>query len=118
MALNVQSRKGTGIRAKSKKIPIAGKTGTAQVISLATRDRLKKEHGEVKEKYYDHSWFVGFAPVDKPKISMVVFIEHGQSGSNSAALFKEIAEYYFSKIAPISEEEIGSFVTEDILNEV
>jgi penicillin-binding protein 2 len=118
MALNVQTSGGTGIRARSSKVPIAGKTGTAQVISLPTRDRLIKEHGELQEKYFDHSWFVGFAPVDKPKISMVVFIEHGKSGSNSAALFKEITEFYFSKINPLSKEEIGSFVTEDVNNEV
>jgi penicillin-binding protein 2 len=118
MALNVQSKKGTGVRARSKKIPFAGKTGTTQVISLKTRDRLIKEHGELEEKYFDHSWFVGFAPVDKPKLSMVIFIEHGESGSNSAPIFKEITEFYFSKINPLSKEEIGSFVTEDVNNEV
>ncbi|OGS38559.1 MAG: penicillin-binding protein 2 [Elusimicrobia bacterium RIFOXYD2_FULL_34_30] len=59
---------GTGKNARIKGLSIAGKTGTAQ-----------NPQGE------NHSWFVCYAPVEKPKIALVVFIEHGGSGSTVAA---------------------------------
>lgn len=34
----------------------------------------------------DHAWFVSFAPVEDPRIALVVFIEHsGYSGGHAAA---------------------------------
>lgn len=59
----VDSPSGTGHGAKIADIAVAGKTGTAQV-------------GDKNS----HAWFVGFAPVNNPKISFTVFIEHGGSG--------------------------------------
>lgn len=109
MALNVQSKRGTGRRARSRVVPIAGKTGTAQVVSLKTRDRVKKEKGEIEKRFLDHSWFVGFAPIEKPRFSAVVLIENGGSGSNSTPLFRKIAEYYFTEISALTEEERRPF---------
>ncbi|MCB1171939.1 MAG: penicillin-binding protein 2 [Leptospiraceae bacterium] len=56
------------------KVPIAGKTGTAQTRSSRTAS--------------SHAWFVGYAPYDAPPedtIVVVVFVEHGQGGSAAAA---------------------------------
>lgn len=50
-------------------IAVAGKTGTAQV------DREK----------HSHSWFAGFLPANNPHYSIVVFIEYGGMGSDTAA---------------------------------
>jgi penicillin-binding protein 2 len=58
---------GTGRRAGSFGVEIAGKTGTAQ-----------NPHGE------DHAWFVGYTPVDKPKYVAAALIEGGGSGSSVA----------------------------------
>ncbi len=110
MALSVQGKNGTGRRARSRMVSIAGKTGTAQVVSLKTRDRIKEEKGEVEKRFLDHSWFVGFAPIEKPRISLVVFIENGGAGSNSAPLFREIVEYYFSEISPLTQEEKQPYI--------
>lgn len=98
MLRNVQAKEGTGRRGRLKDIPVAGKTGTTQVVSFKTRAKLKKEFGVVDEKFFDHAWFVSFAPVVRPKISAVVFIENGESGSNAAALTRKIYDYYFSEI--------------------
>ena len=114
MVLNVQSKKGTGRRARSRLVPIAGKTGTAQVVSLKTRDRVKKEKGEVEKRFLDHSWFVGFAPIEKPRLSAVVLIENGGSGSNATPLFREIAEFYFTEISPLTEEEKHPYSIPDL----
>jgi penicillin-binding protein 2 len=50
--------------------PVAGKTGTAEVI--------------VKGKDEEHAWFVGFAPADDPKYCVAVVVEQGGSGGKTA----------------------------------
>lgn len=56
-----------------------GKTGTAQV------SRIDLE---------DNSWFVAFAPFDKPEIAIVIYIPHGYKGGLSSTAAKTIIEYY------------------------
>ena len=62
---------------------MAGKTGTAQVFSLAEDEEYDEE--EIRERLRDHALFVGFAPVDNPKIAVAVIVENGGSGSGTAA---------------------------------
>ncbi len=69
MELVVSTKKGTGRRAAIEGIPIAGKTGTAEV-------------GGGKG---DHAWFVGFVPADAPRYAFAVVLEHGGSGGRDAA---------------------------------
>ncbi|MBC7184437.1 MAG: penicillin-binding protein 2, partial [Marinobacter sp.] len=40
---------------------------------------------EIRERLRDHALFVGFAPVDNPKIAVAVIVENGGSGSGTAA---------------------------------
>lgn len=43
-----------------------------------------------------HAWFVAYAPRENPQIAVVVFVENGNEGSNTAApLVRRIMEYYF-----------------------
>ncbi len=62
---------------------MAGKTGTAQVFSLAEDEEYEEE--EVKERLRDHALFIGFAPVEDPQIAVAVIVENGGSGSGTAA---------------------------------
>ncbi|WP_166251830.1 penicillin-binding protein 2 [Marinobacter salicampi] len=62
---------------------MAGKTGTAQVFSLAEDEEYEEE--EVRERLRDHALFIGFAPIDNPKIAVAVIVENGGSGSGTAA---------------------------------
>ena len=62
---------------------MAGKTGTAQVFSLAEDEEYEAE--EVQERLRDHALFVGFAPADDPQIVVSVIVENGGSGSGTAA---------------------------------
>jgi penicillin-binding protein 2 len=64
------------------KYTMAGKTGTAQVVSTVKNGRAQKFAGQ---KYRDHSWFIAFAPVDHPKIAIAIIIENGGWGSSVAA---------------------------------
>ncbi|MBI3615508.1 MAG: penicillin-binding protein 2 [Candidatus Omnitrophica bacterium] len=65
----VNSPTGTGRLAQVSGVHAAGKTGTAQ-----------------NPRGLPHAWFLGYAPVEHPKVSLVVFLEHGGRGGVSAAM--------------------------------
>lgn len=72
--------KGTGIASRLGSIKVAGKTGSAEV------------HGSNKT----HSWFVAYAPSDKPEIVVVVLVEKaGHGGTVAAPVVKQVLEAYF-----------------------
>jgi penicillin-binding protein 2 len=71
---------GTASGSKSQFVSIGGKTGTAQVIGMKGG-----VHGKLPDKLNDHAWFVAFAPVEKPKIAVVVLVENGGHGGSAAA---------------------------------
>ena len=65
---------------------MAGKTGTAQVRGISAEDReADLEAEETPWKYRDHALYVGFAPFDNPRFAISVVVEHGISGSGTAA---------------------------------
>ena len=84
MAEVMHGSKGTA-RGAARGAPyrMAGKTGTAQVFSLAEDEEYDEE--EIRERLRDHALFVGFAPVEDPKIAVAVIVENGGSGSGTAA---------------------------------
>jgi penicillin-binding protein 2 len=85
----ILGNKGTAKKYKigSKKIEMAGKTGTVQVVRISEAERekglIKNEDRPWKKR--DHALFVGYAPVTKPKYAISVVVEHGGSGSSVAA---------------------------------
>ena len=82
----------------SKKIEMAGKTGTVQVVRISEAEREKgliKNEDRPWEKR-DHALFVGYAPITKPKYAITVVVEHGGSGSSVAApIARDIFRYIF-----------------------
>lgn len=64
---------------KGLKVALAGKTGTAQQ----------------GYSHANHAWFVGFAPFDKPEVSMAVRIANGYTSGNSAEVARDIMKYYY-----------------------
>ena len=62
---------------------MAGKSGTAQVFSIAQEESYEEE--ELEEHLKDHALFISFAPIDHPKIAVAVVVENGSSGSRTAA---------------------------------
>ena len=83
-------KEGTARRVQSPLVSIAGKTGTAQVVALRSGPQKS-----IPKEYRDHAWFVAYAPVDRPKIAVVVLAEHmGHGGSAAAPLAKELIEAY------------------------
>lgn len=62
---------------------MAGKSGTAQVFSVAQEDEYDEE--EIEERLRDHALFISFAPLENPQIAVAVIVENGSSGSRVAA---------------------------------
>jgi penicillin-binding protein 2 len=62
---------------------MAGKSGTAQVFSIAQEEKYDEE--EIDERLRDHALFIAYAPLDAPQIAVAVVIENGSSGSRVAA---------------------------------
>jgi peptidoglycan glycosyltransferase len=61
-------------------VPTAGKSGTA----------------ELGGKGEPHSWFIGFAPVENPKVAIAVLVEQGgRGGERAAPLAGALMERYF-----------------------
>lgn len=88
----VVNAEGTGRRARIEGRDVAGKTGTAQVMSIARR-RAAADGVEVR----DHGWFVFFAPSDEPLIAGVVMAEHSDHGYLAAPIAKYVLETFFAK---------------------
>ena len=91
---SVVNEAGTATGIKMAGFDIAGKTGTAQVVSLG------KEGSEHK----DHSWFVSYAPAFKPEISVVAMIENAGLGSRfGAPSVRAVYDVYYQKTRPQQE---------------
>ncbi|MAR91460.1 MAG: penicillin-binding protein 2 [Pseudomonadales bacterium] len=95
----VHSAKGTA-RGISKNLPgydIAGKTGTAQVLGIAQDEEYDEE--AIDEWHRDHALFVGFAPVDQPRIAIAVLVENGGGGGSTAApVARQVLDAYFQSL--------------------
>ena len=85
---------GTGGGARLPGHDVAGKTGSAQVISNAGRLAAARSGKDLR----DNGWFMFFAPRDNPTIAGVVFLEHGIHGPNAAHVAHHILETYFAKL--------------------
>lgn len=80
----VADEAGTAYSARNRDgVTVAGKTGTAQVV-----DRKAATTAEGPSAWYldrSHGWFSGFAPARDPQVAFAILVEHGGSGSASAA---------------------------------
>ena len=84
MVAVVNEPHGTAPKAKLPGITVAGKTGTAQVVSLKFEKSFGKK-SQVPWKYRSHALFVCYAPAENPTIALAVVVEHGGGGASDAA---------------------------------
>lgn len=85
---------GTARRARIDGRDVAGKTGTAQVISLQGRARAR---GTTTKDLRDHGWFVFMVPRDNPELAGVVFAEHNEHGYLAAPIARHVIETYYAE---------------------
>jgi penicillin-binding protein 2 len=85
-------------RIEDPKYQFAGKTGTAQVKRITKQDReLDLKTFEIPYEERDHAIYIAFGPYRNPRYAISILIEHGGSGSATAAplakkLFKKIID--------------------------
>ena len=80
---------------------IAGKSGTAQVFSIA--QNAKYDESKISEQMRDHAWFIAFAPADAPRIAVAVLVENGRSGSGVAGpIARIVLDAYLQRKFPPS----------------
>ncbi len=108
---------GTGRGIRTPLYQIAGKTGTAQVKSIAQGKRYNESL--LTERQLDHGLFVGFAPAENPEIAIAVVWENGRHGGSAAQLARPIFDYWLLKskknpILPANHQMSGGLMTAGI----
>ena len=83
---------GTARSARITGRDVAGKTGTAQVISNEGKARAGAHRADLR----DHGWFVFMAPKERPEVAGVVFAEHAEHGASAAPIARHLLETYFA----------------------
>jgi len=85
-------------RIKDPKYQFAGKTGTSQVKRITKEDReLNLKTVDIPYNERDHALYIAFGPYKNPRYALSIVVEHGGSGSSTAApiakkLFKLIID--------------------------
>ena len=84
---------GTAARARIAGRDVAGKTGSAQMISNQGKERAKGSGRDLR----DHGWFVFMVPKDNPELAGVIFAEHAEHGYLAAPIARHIIETYYAR---------------------
>ena len=95
------NKEGTGARAfAGAQFTSGGKTGTAQVVAIKQNE--KYDEAKVAERLRDHSLFIAFAPVERPRIALAVIVENGGFGARAAApIARTVLDYFLlGKLPP------------------
>lgn len=96
----INGERGTARASKLPWIEMAGKTGTTQVRSWSA-DEIYTRCDTRPVHLRHHGWFVGYAPADKPEITVAVLAQHSCSGSGGAApVVQDVMRAYFEKYQP------------------
>lgn len=85
---------GTASSAHLVGVDMAGKTGSAQVVSNALRKASKVK---LSSDFNDNGWFVGVAPRRNPEIVVAVLFQGGEHGTFAARLASEVIKAYVDK---------------------
>src|SRR3977135_767846 len=90
----VNEEGGTARSVRLPGIEVSGKSGTAQVIGYATRERVGKQ-----KQFEDNAWFVGYAPRRNPEIVVSVLVqESGKHGGEAAGpVVRDVIKAYYDK---------------------
>lgn len=81
-------------------VEMAGKTGTAQVMGFSA-DQIYALCESRPMHMRHHGWFIGWAPWDKPEITIAILAEHSCHGNTGAMpVFRDVVSAYFKKYHP------------------
>lgn len=89
---------GTGYRVMhDASYTVAGKTGTAQVFSVAQTQQYDED--KLAERLRDHGLFFGYAPADKPRIAIAVVVENGGGSGAAVPVARAVLDAFFKNRA-------------------
>lgn len=96
----VNGEGGTARASKLTGVEMAGKTGTTQVRSFSADEIYKRcDSRPISQRH--HGWFVAFAPVENPEVTVAVLAQHACSGAvGGAPIVRDIMQAYFEKYHP------------------
>ena len=85
------------------KVRVAGKTGTAQIISIPQDEKKRMKEEELAYFTRSHAWLTTYAPYKKPKIVVTVLVEHGGHGGSAAGpivskIYNKLIELGYIKV--------------------
>ncbi len=85
---------------------IAGKSGTAQVFTVAAGEKMRKA-GELAEHLRDHALFIAFAPADAPRIAVSIVVENAPGGGSAfaAPIARRILDTYLLTPEQLAEQD-------------
>lgn len=72
---------------------MAGKTGTAQVVSLSVSDGKSGPW-----KYRDHGHFIAYAPFDNPRYACAVVVEHGGGSGSAYPIARDVMTFLYDPV--------------------
>ena len=83
-----------------------GKTGTAQVLQIKANE--KYDASKIDERHRDNALYMGFAPLDEPRVAVALVVENAGWGAAAAApIARRVLDYVVSGIYP-SEADIAA----------
>ena len=89
----VHAPRGTAYsQSKNMQYKAAGKTGTAQVISIAQDEEY--DATKISKRNWDHGLYVGFAPIEDPVIAVAVIVENGDGSSAAVPIARKVMDAY------------------------
>lgn len=68
---------------RNSKVVMAGKTGTAQVVTIPQSEKVRMKEHELEYYHRSHAWLTTYAPFDNPKYVITVLVEHGGHGGSA-----------------------------------
>jgi penicillin-binding protein 2 len=90
----VVSPVGTAALSQIKGIDFGGKTGSAQTVSNAFKERMGKGGGD---QFKDNGWFVGVSPTRNPDIVVAVLYQSGEHGDRTAPIAAQVIKAFVEK---------------------
>jgi hypothetical protein len=90
-------RSGTGVAAQVPGVPVAGKTGTAELGPAPLEPGQTLAPGEDPPQN-ENAWFTAFAPADKPRLTVGVAVFDATGGGGGGVVAAPIAQEFLASV--------------------
>lgn len=87
--------RGTARKYLTSRVPIATKTGTAQVVSIPQSEKVRMKESEMEYYQRSHAWITSYGPYKNPKYVVTILQEHGGGGGSATG---EVLSKIYNKL--------------------